>query len=150
VFTEVVVVGTAGVAEFHAEAVATNEVVPFDSLDWRAGEVIREHDASHWVTTEIGTVGVHLTSKVVLEHVDLGLVDEANDLDVVGGLHELDARQGTRGDQTGTMARLRAISDHDPFDITDFLAHIGGTPEAEVIEAVQPSGLAERVLVLRG
>lgn len=150
VLAEVVVIGATGVAELHAEAVATDEVVPFNGLDWGAGKIIREHDASHGVSAEISTVGVHLTSPVVLEDVDLGLVDETDDLNIVGGLHELDTGQGTRGDQTGTMARLRAVGDHDTLDITDLTAHVRGTPKAEVVKAIQPRSLAERVLVLRG
>ena len=57
-------------------------------------------------THEVSTVGVKLSSTIVSLDVDLGLIDETDDLDVVGGLGELDTGEGTRGDKTSTVGGL--------------------------------------------
>ena len=52
-------------------------------------------------THEVKTVWVELAAGVAVEDVDLGLVDEADDLEVAGGLHELHAGDGALGDEAG-------------------------------------------------
>lgn len=54
--------------------------------DGRVAERVGEDQATERVTTLVGTVRVHLASVVFREHVDLLLVDEADDLHVVGSL----------------------------------------------------------------
>lgn len=149
VFAVVTVVGVAPVAKLEAEAVATDEVVPLNNLNGGTSERVRVHDTSHGVTTAISTMRVHLSSPVISENVDLGLVNEANDLDIVGRLCELESSQRASGEETSAMARLGAPGDHDTLDIADLTTHIGRTPEAEVIESIEVRSLAERVLVLR-
>ena len=51
-------------------------------------------------------MGVELASKVSSLNVDLGLVNETDDLDVVRRAHELNTLQGTLWDDTGATARL--------------------------------------------
>lgn len=64
-------------------------------------------------------MGIQLASVVIRSDIDLGLVNETGDLDVVGGLDELHALQGSRGDDTSTVARLCAPGDFLAFGITD-------------------------------
>jgi len=128
-------VGASGVTGFEAEGIGTYEVGPLDHLNvsTTATERVGEHDTSHRVTTEISTVGVHLTTVVIRRHVEFGLVDEAHGLDVVRGLQELDTSQGASGNETGTVARLAAPGNHLAFDFTDGLSWSAGGPKTEVI-----------------
>lgn len=84
------------------------------------------------VTHQISTVRIHLTSIVALDHVNLRLVDETNNLDVVGGLDELHTGERAFGDETSAVSGLGAPGDHGSFDISDIVAGFGGGPEAEV------------------
>lgn len=84
------------------------------------------------MTYEISTVRVHLTSIVARDHVDLGLVNETDDLNVIGGLGVLDTVEGASGDETSTVLGLGAPCDHDTLDITNLLAIVRGGPQAEV------------------
>lgn len=54
---------------------------------------------------------VKLSASVVGSHVQLGLVKERNDLEVGGGLEELDTGDGTLGNETSTTAGLGTPSD---------------------------------------
>jgi hypothetical protein len=142
VLAVVPVVGVGRVASLEAEAVATEEQVPLDDLSGVAVESIGEEETTHRVTTEISTVGVHLSSPVTLENVDLGLVDEADSLDVGLGLDPLNTGQGVGGNETRAVSGLGAPSDHDTLDVTDFLAVVRGTPDTEVIDTVKVGSLA--------
>lgn len=75
---------------------------------------------------------VHLTSIITSKDVDLGLIDEADDLDVIGSLGVLNTLEGTSGDETSSVTGLGAPSDHDTFDVANFPTHLGGTPQAKV------------------
>jgi hypothetical protein len=137
-------VSTCGVASLEAEGSSTHEVVPFDGLDEVTSEGLGEEEGTEGVTTLISTVRVEFTSRVIRGNVDELLLDETGDLDVVGGLHELETSDGTLGDDTGTITRLCAPSDTLTLDVTDEGVWLRGTPEAEVINAVDDGGLAER------
>jgi len=143
-------VGTSGVTGLEAEGVGANEVSPLDHLNVRRTTTpcVGEHDASHGVTTEISTVGVHLTTVVVGHHKEFGLVHKANDLDVVGGLQELDASESASGNETCTVARLAAPSNHLAFDFTHGLPWLARGPETKVIQTIEKSGLTHGILVL--
>lgn len=60
---------------------------------------------------QVSTVGVELSSPVAGLDVDSCLVNEADDLEVVGGADELHALDSTLGDEARAMARLRAPRD---------------------------------------
>ena len=83
-------------------------------------------------THQVGTVRVELTTVVTVLDVDLGLVNEADDLDVGGGAHELDTGEGTLGDEAGATAGLGAPSDLLTLRVGDERVLLGGSPEAEV------------------
>ena len=53
-------------------------------------------------------MGVHLTSRVIGGNVDLVLLNETSNLDIGGGLDELNTSQSALGDDTGTIAGLCA------------------------------------------
>jgi hypothetical protein len=143
-------VGASGVARFEAEGVGANEVSPLHHLNVRRTTTpcVREHDASHGVTTEISTMGVHLTTVVIRQHEELSLVHEANDLDVVGGPQELDTSQSASGNETSTVARFAAPGDHLAFDFTNGLPWLARGPETKIIQTIEKSGLAQGILVL--
>jgi len=137
-------VGTCGVASLEAESSSTHDVVPFDGLDEVTGEGLGEQEGTEGVTTLISTVRVELSSRVGGVEVDELLVDEASDLDIVGGLHELQTGDGTLGDDTSTIAGLCAPGNVFTFGVTDERVWLRGTPEAEIINAVDDGGLAQR------
>ena len=95
-------------------------------------------------------MGVELSSTVVRLNVDLGLVDEADDLEVAGGLHVLDTGKGTSGDDAGALAGLGAPGDLETLGVSDGLVGGRGSPETEVVEVVEEAGLTERVCTLGG
>jgi len=144
-------VGASRVTCFEAEEVATHEVVPFDHLCVTVStKSVRVEEATHWVTTEISTVGIHLTSPVIPLQVDLGLVNEANDLGVVGCAHVLNALESIVGDETSAVTRLGAPSDHFPLSVGDSRVGCGWGPKAEIINGVEEGCLAVGLLVLGG
>jgi hypothetical protein len=124
--------GSSGVASLVAEAVAPEEEMPFDDLSRGAGPDVGEDEATDGVSTEVGTVGVHLSSPVTLEDVDLGLVDVADGLDVVGCADPLDTGQGALWDETGAVSWLSAPCHHGALDVANLTAVLGRSPQAEV------------------
>ena len=62
-------------------------------------------------THQIGTMGIELTTEIVGGQVELGLVEEGDDLEVGRGLQELDTRDGALGDKTRAAAGLCAPCD---------------------------------------
>lgn len=150
VLAEASSVGTSGVAGLEAESSSTHKVVPFNSLNELSSECVGEEETAEGVTTLVGTVGVQLSSGVIGLDVDEVLGDATSDLNVVGRLHELNAGDGTLGDDTGTIAWLCAPSNALTLDVTDERILFRRTPEAEVIDAVDDGGLAQRGWSLSG
>jgi hypothetical protein len=62
----------------------------------------------------------------------LGLVDETDDLDVVRGLHELDALESTAGDKSGAVTRLGTPRDGLVLGLADGGWSSRRTPDAEI------------------
>jgi hypothetical protein len=149
-------IGASGVAGLETEGVASHEVVPFDDLgvlvlvSTAGREGVGEEKTTKRVTTLVGAVRVHLTSRVVRFDVDLLLVNQTRDLDIVGGLHELNALESTGGDDTSTTARLCAPSNGLSLGITDNRVRFGSTPQAKVINGVDDGGLTFGLLVFSG
>jgi len=85
--------------------------VPLNGLDKVASECLGEEETTQRVTALIGTVGVHLTSRVIGGDVDLVLLDDTGNLDVGGSLDELNTCQGALRDNTGTIVGLGAPGD---------------------------------------
>jgi hypothetical protein len=78
-----------GVAHLEAGAIGTNEVMPFNHLRVAAvitvarhGEGVRVDETTQGVTTQVGTMGIKLTSIIIGLDVELSLVEESNDLKV--------------------------------------------------------------------
>lgn len=84
------------------------------------------------MTDEVSAVGIELASVVVGVEVDLGLVDEADDHDVVVGGDVLDTEEGAVGHDTGAVALLGAPGDLVGLGLADGVVGLGGRPEAEV------------------
>jgi len=143
-------VGAGWVAGLEAEGIGADEVGPLDDLDVRSTttECVGEDDASHGITTEISTVGVHLTSRVTRCHVDFGLVHEAYDLDVVGGRQHLDTSEGAIGDEASTVASLAAPGNHFALNISHGLVWRTRGPKTKVIQTIEKRGLTHGLLVL--
>jgi len=135
VFTEAGSIGAGRVASLETESVTTHEVVPLDDL-LVSGLVARPRGGvektTKGVTTEISAVGVEFSSVVVGTEVDEPLVDETDDLNVVGGLHELDTLEGTSGDETRSMTGLGAPGDFFVFRLADGGGTIRRCPQAEI------------------
>lgn len=140
---ELGVVGASGVTGFQAELVTAHEVVPFDDLNVRSGEGVGENDTSHGVAAQVGTMGIHLASSVTSDHINLGLVDEPDDLDVVGALDKLNTGESTVWDDTRAVPWLGAPSNHLSLNLSYGFTRAGWCPEAEIIEGVNERSLAE-------
>ena len=124
------------VASLETENVTAHEVVPLDDLLVTVVVAAREgsgvEEATKGVTAEVGAMRVKLSSEVIGLEVDAPLVDETDDLDVVGSLHELNTPKHASGDETGAVAGLGTPGNFRLFRVGDG----GGTgwrcPEAEV------------------
>jgi len=148
---EISSVGARRVANFEAETVTAHEVVPLDDLRITVVVAVRPSggvdETAEGVTTEISTVWVELSSKVISLEVDEGLVNKTDDLDVVWRLHKLNTPKGTSGDETRAMTRLGAPRDFLLFRLTDGSGTGRGCPEAEIVDRVKNGSLAEGLLV---
>jgi len=85
VLTVACTIGSRRITDLQAKSIAAHEVGPLNDLNVRTSPSVGEDDTTHRVATEISTVGVQFTSVVAIGYIDLGLVNETNDLDVVGG-----------------------------------------------------------------
>lgn len=153
VLAEFGVVRMVGVASFDTEGIAPHEVVPLNDLVVLVGvtsEGIGVDETAHGVTTKVSTVRVHLTSPVTGTDVDLGLVNETDDLDVGTSLHELDTLEGIARDQAGATPGLGTPSNHLAFVVGDDGVGVRRSPEAEVINRVDDGRLAAGRLAFRG
>jgi hypothetical protein len=156
VLTESLLVLTSGVTDLHAEGTATHEIGPVNDLlvggivATVAREGVRVHQTTEWVTAQVGTVGIKLSSVIVSSHVNLGLINESNDLNVIGCLNELDTSQSTARDQASSVPRLSAPGNFLLLGITDGGVRLGGSPQTEVVNVVDERSLAHRLLVLGG
>lgn len=77
-------------------------------------------------------MGIELTTEIVGGQVDLRLVEEDKDLKVRGRLEELHASDGTVGNQTSTVAGLRAPRDLLMLGFTNSRGTSRGSPEAPI------------------
>ena len=132
--------------------------MPFDDLGERVvvtgpahRQAVREDEATERVATleprvsspsdedhqppktyEISAVRVQLAAKVVGGEVQLRLVEEGNDLEVRRGDKELHAGDGTRGNETGAAAGLRAPCDLLALGVANGRRSSGRGPHAPV------------------
>jgi hypothetical protein len=77
-------------------------------------------------------MGIKLTTEIAGLKVDLGLVDEANNLNVIGSFHELDPLESASGDEAGAAARFCTPSDFFTFRVCDEGVGLCWSPEAEI------------------
>lgn len=148
-------VSTSGVAGLQAELSTTHKRVPFDGLlvlstIWSSTPRGGEEETTEGVTTLIGTVGIEFSSRIISSDIDILLGDPSSDLDVVGGLDELDTGQRAGGDDTSTIAGLCAPSDVFTLGVTNGAVWVWWTPEAEVVNSVDDTSLAHGGRALGG
>jgi hypothetical protein len=93
---------------------------------------IRVNETTKGISSEVGTVRVHLTSIVVGLEVDEGLVDEADDLDVVGGSHKLNTSESATGDEASAVTGFGTPRDGLVLGLTDGGRTIRWTPDTEI------------------
>jgi len=122
---------------FEAELAATDEVGPVLDLDngrvvFGRRQVVREHEATKRVTSEVGTVGVEFASTVITVEANARLVEEASNLNVSRRFDELNSGERSRGHDASTMARLGAVCYHYRFDVTDYAIRCRRAPKTEV------------------
>jgi hypothetical protein len=114
------------------------------------GKGIGEKQSAHWVATLIGTMRVHLASRIISLDVDQILVDVTGNLDVVRSFDVLEASDGALGDNASAMAGLCAPGYGFTLGCTDFRVWFGRAPEAEVVDRVDDRSLAARFGPLGG
>jgi len=107
-----------------AELVRTHKVDPLVEL-LSGSKYTAVNETTDGVALTICTAVVELASYVLIGDVDLGEVTPAGDLDVLGGLHEVDAFEGASGHHAGAVAGLGAVRDHLAFGVADDL-RVGG------------------------
>lgn len=83
-------------------------------------------------THQISSMRIELSSRIVFLKVNQSLVDVTNDLEVIGGLHKLDASECIGGNDASTTASLCAPSDFLAFRISDYGVGFRRRPQAEV------------------
>lgn len=109
---------------------------PLDSLDKRVvvafAPGIGEHESTDGVALLISTMRVELSSLVSGLHVDLGLINEAGDLNIVGSREELNTLQGTSGNNTSAMALFRAPCNFRCLGVGNQCVGGGRRPQAKV------------------
>jgi len=102
-----------------------------------SAEDVAINESTDGVAVAVGAVVVELASSVTGRDVDFGKVTLASDLDVFGGLDEMDPLEGALRHHARTVARLGTIRNHLAFGVADSL--LGGRyPKAEVFDAVEP------------
>ncbi|KAI3484016.1 hypothetical protein L1887_53031 [Cichorium endivia] len=133
-----------GTARTEAVLVGRHEVLPLGQLLPVASEGTREDVATDGVARASGAVRVELSALVTGADVDLGKVTSAGDLDEGRRLEEVSALDGAVGDETGTVARLHAVGDHDGLEVTHSVGRlgVGRAPETEVLDRVDKDVLA--------
>lgn len=148
--------GGGGVTDGEAELVSTDKAVPVHDLLERvvvpvvARESVGVHQATKRVATQVGTVGVKLSSVVAGRHIELSLVNEASKLDIHAGLEDLYTLQDTRWDETGSPTTLNTPCDLLLFRISDSGVCVRRSPKTEVIDMVDHQRLTHGLLVLSG
>jgi len=146
-------IGTSRVTSLETERVATDKVVPFNHLSVRVvatAKCVAVNESTQWVAPEICAMGIQFTSPVTSGNVELGLINETDNLDIIGRFHELKTCQCALGYQAGTVARLGAPRNHLSFMATNVRIGFSSAPQAKVVEAVEQESLAKRLLVFGG
>jgi hypothetical protein len=142
------------VAELHAELATTNKVVPLNGLLVSLVVAGREagwvDETTKRVASKVSTVRIELSSSVCVVETNTGLLDTTGNLDVRAGTHELDTGKGALLDTAGAVAVLGAVRDDSGLNVTDDIALLGRTPEAEIVKRVDNEGLALRLVTLGG
>ena len=75
---------------------------------------------------------IHFTSIVARGHVDRGLINETNDLNVVGGFQPLETSDGVSGNETGSVTSLSTPGHHLSFKVCDGGVWLRRGPKTEV------------------
>jgi len=135
------------IACFDAELAASEEVVPVVDLGngfvvFCGRQVVREHETTERVPSQISTVGVELASGVTCRQAKSGLIYETRELDVSGRLDELNSGESSRGDKASTVAFLGAICYDLGFDVANHAIWCRRTPQTEIINRVNEHRLA--------
>lgn len=84
------------------------------------------------VTDTIRTVGVELSSTIVTRHVDQGLINECNKLQIIRSLEQLYTLKSTFRNQTTTVTLLGAPSDLNTLGVCDVSVRLGGSEDTEI------------------
>jgi hypothetical protein len=141
------------VTSLETESMATHEVMPFNDLLEVVGvtaESIGIEETTERVTTEISTMRVEFTSCVRILQVNLGLINEADNLNVVGSPHELNALEGASREDTGAVTGLGAPGNLKLLGFSNGSQSSRRSPKTEVLDGVQVGCLAEGVRALSG
>lgn len=92
---------------------------------------------------------VEFTTGIVRLQVDLSLVDEANNLNIIGRPHELNSLEGPSGNGTSSTAGFCAPRNFFTFRIRDGGVGVWWGPETEVYSSYFSCVLYEIVKIVR-
>lgn len=132
--------GSGTFAGTDAELGVGHEVGPFVVLHGVA-ERVAVQQSTNGVTFTVRSTVIKFTSLITLVDVNLGKVTYAGDLDIVGCLDEMNALEGTVGDNAGSTSGFGAPCYFVLFSVTDVTGR-RRSPEAEVLCGVDPRSLA--------
>lgn len=139
-------------ASTDAELVPAHEVGPLGDEPWLAlvlGVGCGVHDTTDRVGQVVCTVRVHLATGISLWDTNVGEVTRTGDLDVVTGLDEVNTSQSAVRDESSTVSGLSAVSHGLSLEATDVDTSLRRSPDAPVVNTVDPGSLAARVGVPR-
>lgn len=152
VLTELGSVRASGITSLVAENPSSDEVTPLNNLgiSWasRGVESARVHEGTERVSSLISSVRVFLTSSVIGLEVEGSLLDEPNGLDVSRCTGNLKSSDGSSRDQSGSELLGCTVGYHLPFNVPNDGVRFGSTPQAELLDGVDESGLTHGILVL--
>lgn len=147
-------IGLGVITGLGTEEVTTEEVGPVPALLERTvvaavgRESVAVDETTDGVTTAVLPSGIELSTKVTVSNVQLGLVDEPNDLNVARTLDDLNTLQGTFRNKTGAAAFLGAPGNFFALAVTNGSVGVRRSEDAEVVNVVHKASLAHGVLVL--
>ena len=122
-----------------AHHVIADELGPFCKLDNFAIISLVQNDSPDWIAFTVCSVWVILAPSVAWGNVDLRLLEFAGNLDVLRGMDHMGALNGIVGHKASPVTFPSTVSHTVALCITD-CSHGRRSPEAEVIERVDPGG----------
>jgi len=110
---------------------------------------VSKYQSTNGVTVTVGTVGIEFTTRITLGDVNFGKVTHTSHLDIIGRLDEMDTLQGSIRNRPGSPTRFSAPSYFLALSVPDG-TDTRRSPKTEIVDIIDPRGLAIRTLTRSG